>query len=371
MTTLAVICTLLCFLALGMAIANRRQFLRPPLPDQPAALPPVSVLIPARNEENNIAAAVESALDSAFVEVEVIVLDDHSSDKTRQIVESIAQRDPRVKVHSSKPLPEGWSGKQYACYQLSQLASYKHFLFLDADVRLHRECLARVVGELQRKNLALLSGFPRQITKTPLEWLLLPLIHFVLLGYLPFARMRSSNSPAASAGCGQFFLTTRNAYQATGGHSSIRSSSHDGVQLPRAYRRQGQRTDLCDITLDAEVRMYQNASEVWFGLSKNATEGIGNPRTIIPMTILLGAQIVPFVALPITLALGHSTASLLFTLASLCALTTRLILSRPFQLPLRSALLHPIGLATLLLIQYQAILKKLTGQTTNWKGRQV
>lgn len=367
------------FILLGLACLpfvlgslNRNRF-RPPRPHPliDDDLPPVSVLIPARNEENNIGAAIASCLASLNASCEVIVLDDHSEDNTRLIVEDIARDEERISIHTSEDLPEGWSGKQYACYQLSKLAKFDHFLFLDADVRLEKNCIERVLHEFKTKELDLLSGFPRQITKTLMEKLVLPLIHFVLLGYLPFKRMRRTFSPAASAGCGQFFLTSREAYEATGGHSAIKNSSHDGVQLPRAYRRAKCKTDICDITNLAHVRMYQNAREVWLGLEKNATEGIGNPKTIIPMSILLFATVIPFPLLIVAIANFEPGSTYLLALACLTVFATRLLLSVPYRLSISSTALHPIGMSILLLIQWKALFKKLFGKSTTWKGREV
>ena len=133
---------------------------------------------------------------------------------------------------------------------------------------------------------ALVSGFPRQLTGSPLEWLLIPLIHFVLLGFLPLARMRKTTDPAFAAGCGQFFLCDREAYFKTGGHSGIKLTMHDGLRLPRLFREHGYRTDLADLTPLASVRMYTNTRDTWQGLAKNATEGIAAPGRIVPISII-------------------------------------------------------------------------------------
>src|SRR5205807_74198 len=125
---------------------------------------------------------------------------------------------------------------------------------------------------LEKSGAALVSGIPRQETGTFFERLLIPLIHFILLGFLPMKRMRSTRKPAYAAGCGQLFLARRMAYDAMGGHAIIRSSLHDGLTLPRAFRRAGFQTDLCDATDLATCRMYCGAGEVWHGLAKNATE---------------------------------------------------------------------------------------------------
>ncbi len=142
------------------------------------------------------------------------------------------------------------------------------------------------------------AAFLCQETGTLVEKLVIPLIHFVLLGFLPLARMRRSRHPAYAAGCGQFFLARRSAYEAAGGHTAIQGSLHDGITLPRAFRAAGFRTDLCDMTEIATCRMYQSARDVWLGLAKNATEGLASPGMIVPATaFLLGGQVLPFALL--------------------------------------------------------------------------
>ena len=181
-----------------------------------------SVLIPARNEERNIGPAVRSILESTAAPIEVIVLDDASTDKTAEIVREIARSDRRVRIETAPPLPPGWCGKQHACHVLSGLASHPILIFLDADVRLKPGAVARMTAFLEQSGAALASGVPEQVTRTASERLLVPLIHFVLLGFLPIRRMRIDLHPALGAGCGQLFVAFRHAYVASGGHRAIR-----------------------------------------------------------------------------------------------------------------------------------------------------
>ena len=245
------------------------------------------MLIPARNEEHSIGAAVQTVLASRGVELEVLVLDDHSEDATADVVSAIAERDSRVRLLRGQPLPAGWCGKQFACSLLARPLAIPFCVFLDADVRLAPDGLARMAAFLEQSNADLVSGIPLQETGTLVEKLVIPLNHFVLLCFLPLVRMRRNRHPAYAAGCGQFFLARRNAYEAAGGHTAIRSSLHDGITLPRAFRAAGFRTDLCDLTEIATCRMYHTARDVWLGLAKNATEGLASPGMIVPATAFL------------------------------------------------------------------------------------
>ncbi len=329
----------------------------------------VSVLIPARNEEKVIAAAVESALASKGVELEVVVLDDGSEDATASLVESLARRDPRVRLVRGPPLPAGWCGKQHACWVLAQSARYPLLAFVDADVRLLPDGLARLAFFLRTSGADLVSGVPRQESGTWLESLILPLIHFILLGFLPLARMRTTCHPAYAAGCGQLFLTTCAAYERTGGHAAIRTSLHDGITLPRAYRRAGLRTDLCDATDLATCRMYHGAGPLWQGLAKNTVEGLGKPALIGPATLLLlGGQVLP-VLLWLAWPWLTPATSAVNALATLAAFAPRLLGMRRFRHRPGSVLLHPLGVAILVAIQWHGLFRAVLGKPACWKGR--
>jgi hypothetical protein len=333
----------------------------------------VSVLIPARNEERVIAASLTSLLASRGVEIEIVVLDDASTDRTAEIVRGFAEKDARVRLRTSAPLPRGWNGKQHACYSLAAAARSEILCFLDADVRLAPEALASMTAFLRRSGSDLVSGFPRQETDSPLECLLLPLIHFLLLSYLPLAGMRALSAPGFAVGCGRFLMVGRDAYRKSGGHAEIRATMLDGLLLPQLFRRHGLRTDIADLTHLATCRMYHNASEVWRGLAKNATEGMAAPSRILPFTFLLFCgQILPvLLAISVVIApasYSHGARSLI--LAALTAsFVPRLLSVWKYRQSLYSALVHPLGVSVLLLLQWYALLRKIAGQQVTWKER--
>lgn len=367
--------TVLAAVALALALVPALTFFRnlrlyrPPPQAPHGPVPAISVLVPARNEERSIRAAVEAALASRGVEIEVVVLDDHSQDATAEMVAGLAASDPRVRLLSAPPLREGWCGKQHACAVLAFAARHPLLAFVDADVRLAPDGLGRLAAFLQAQGADLVSGVPLQETQTLLERLVLPLIHFVLLAFLPLWRMRSSNHPAYSAGCGQLFLVRREAYERAGGHGAIRTSLHDGIKLPRAFRAAGCRTDLCDATDLARCRMYQGAREVWQGLAKNATEGLGHPAMIVPATLLLlGGQVLPLVLLACQPSLSPLARGLAVA-ATVVLYSVRLTAMRRFQQSLLGALLHPAGVLLLLGIQWYALARAVLGRPAAWKGR--
>ncbi|MEM9186890.1 MAG: glycosyltransferase family 2 protein [Planctomycetota bacterium] len=335
----------------------------------------ISVLIPARDEAENIADCIASALSGGDEHAEVVVLDDHSTDGTGAIVAGTAERDPRVRLITGATLPTGWNGKQHACWQLAGEARNERLLFLDADVRLEPGALRRIVQRMggggEGARVDLLSGFPRQLTGSLVEQMLIPLIHFVLLGFLSLRHLRRAQLPEFAAGCGQLFVTTRSAYLASGGHAAIRASRHDGLKLPRVYLENGLSVDVFDATDLASVRMYRGAGATWRGLSKNADEGIACPRLIVPVTALLACgQVAPmglFVAC--LTAPSPAAAEALSGAALLLSYLPRLDAVRRFREPFFAALLHPASVLLFLAIQWWSLVASLTGRQVAWKGR--
>jgi Glycosyl transferase family 2 len=331
----------------------------------------ISVLIPARNEERAIADTIQAVLASTGVDLELLVLDDRSEDRTRDIVTQLAARDRRVHVETAPPLPEGWCGKQHACSILAGLARKPLLCFLDADVRLQPEALSASAHFLTESTAGLVSGFPRQTTSTFLEQLLVPLIHFVLLGFLPIWRMRRTLSPRFGAGCGQLMLTTAQVYRQTGGHAMIRQTLHDGISLPRAFRRSGVKTDIFDASGLASCRMYRSNREVWQGLLKNATEGLGSPALIGPASILLlCGQVLPFLLFFLILFKHGGSVAMVCSVAAIAlSYLPRSFSAWRFGDSFLSTALHPLGVSLLVLIQWWALLRHLAGAPSVWKGR--
>ncbi len=365
-----------------LTLLNLSEYKEPPA--APGSLPSITIIIPARNEEEGIVPCVDSVLASREIAVEVFVMDDASTDRTATCVAEIATRDARVRLLHAPPLPAGWNGKQHACWQAAQVASTPLLCFLDADVRLAPECLARSAAVLLRERAALVSGFPQEVTGTFLEKLLIPLIHFVLLGLLPIRSLRSTTNPAYAAGCGQLMLVDRDAYLRSGGHQAIRHTMHDGLLLPRLLRQHGYPTRLVDLTHLACCRMYRSARTTWNGLAKNATEGLAAPARIVPMTLFLGFGqvlplpllwlawrhtrfIVPFLGPPIRIGMGPVWIAAAALLMSYLPRVTNAARYRQSWL---SVLLHPAGVATLLVLQWYALVRKLLGRPASWKARE-
>jgi cellulose synthase/poly-beta-1,6-N-acetylglucosamine synthase-like glycosyltransferase len=323
----------------------------------------VSILIPARNEAANIGPALDAALGSMGVPVEILVMDDGSTDATPDIVRAYAARDPRVRLHTAPPLEEGWTGKIHACHHLAEAARGTHFLFVDADVRLAPHAAALLAGHAQATDSGLVSAVPRQIMITLGELLTVPTINLLLLGYLPMGFMRLSRDPGLGAACGQLMLMERGAYRASGGHAAIRSRIHDGIQLARLLRRKGIMTDLVPGERLATCRMYTRFDEAWTGFAKNAHEGMATPVALPIWTVLLlGGHVLPFVLLPFATTLPLACAALL-------SLGTRILVTCATRENAWSIPLHPFTTLVGLAIQWSVLLRIGGARRAGWKGR--
>jgi len=354
---------------LGMTIRNLGVFQPPPADAKDHRDTLVSVCVPARNEADNIERCVRAILESDHQRVEVLIYDDESTDETPRIVERLSRTDDRIRVVPSRPLPAGWSGKQFACDTLGRAASGRWLLFTDADVELDPSAIGRSLAYASENRLDLVSAFPRQIVRTPGEVLQVPMMFFLLLSYLPFGRMRTTNDPAASAGCGQFLLVRTDAYLESGGHAAFRDSMHDGIKMPRTLRRAGFRTDVVDGTPLATVRMYAGVVEAWQGFAKNAYEGLGSVPLLVFLTVYhLVSHVAPWVILPIALATGSALPAGLAAIAVLAGGAQRIALARRFKHPPSLALVHPITVLMMIGVQWHSLWLH-TRRSRSWRGR--
>lgn len=363
---LGVLAALGAVLTLAMTIHNLRGYIAPAITPSDEL---VSVCIPARNEQNNIEDCVRSVLGSEHANVEVLVYDDDSSDRTLEILDRLEREDPRVRRVPTAPLPEGWSGKQHACDRMGRAARGGWILFTDADVRFGPGAVGAAMSFAERSGADLVSTFPRQIVGTLGELLLTPTMFFVLMSFLPMGRMRRTPDPSASAGCGQFLLARREAYIESGGHAAFRASMHDGVKMPRAFRRRGFRTDLFDGTDHVRVRMYTGLIDAWKGFAKNAFEGLGSVGLLVFISVFHAvAHIGPWILAPVAFATGSTLAGVLFTSAVVMNAGQRLVLSARFRHTRWLALLHPITIAMMTAVQWHSLLLHRR-RARSWRGR--
>jgi chlorobactene glucosyltransferase len=359
---------------LAIIFSNRRR-LRP-LGDygRPVTRPRVSILVPARNEAGNIGPCVRSLLAQRYPNFEVLVLDDHSSDGTWQILSGLAAEDGRLRLLKGQPLPEGWLGKHWACHQLAQRAGGQLLLFTDADTRHHPDTLEEAMAALQAEQADLLSALPWQEVVSWGERLVVPLIPWSICAFVPLTLAYRWRLPALSAAVGQFMLFQRRAYEAIGGYEAVKQDVVDDISLARRVKRYGLRWRLANGSQRIGCRMYRNFGQVVEGLSKNLFGVFGYNMaaflfvwswlTIVfagpPLLLLLSLAGLPF---------PPHTEILALTVLGLALLLWGLVYWQ-FQFPLYLTLLYPLTILLAVYLAVRSLMVSLTGQAT-WKGRRL
>ncbi len=362
---LGITLTLLAFLAL--VVRNLRDYRRP-ITSLPNYRPFVSICLPTRNEETNIASCLGRLLEQEYPHFEILVLDDCSEDDTAQIVAKIAQRDSRVRLLSGSPILPGWAGKCHACAQLAQQAEGEFLLFMDVDTRAEPALLGASLAIAEETQADLVSAFPRQVVGSFWERVVLPMLQFLIVTLLPIHQVWESKSPALVASCGQFLLFRRDSYCRMGGHAAIPNSFHDGLQLARRTKASGGTVRLFDASDLLRCRMYEGGRAVWNGFTRNAYEGLGSFPALLVMTTILGILFfAPFAFLILGLAL-HAPWTPLCAAQVAVILLMRSLQAKRFG-HWDSVLLFPLSILALITIQWGSLLRTLRHKPTTWKGR--
>jgi glycosyltransferase involved in cell wall biosynthesis len=298
-----------------------------PATDTATRQPTVSVIIPARNEEACLAACLQSLIAQNGVTFEIIVVDDHSTDRTREIGSSFSNSpDPiKVRVIDAGPLPAGWTGKNNAVTAGARTARGEWLLFTDADTVHLPGSLARSLEEAQRLSVAMLSYSPEQVVKSFWEKAGMPVIFAELAARYRPSQISDPRSPAAAAN-GQYILITREAYDAVGGHPANAGNLLEDVALARAVKRSGRKM-LFRFGADAvRTRMYRSFAQLCEGWTKNLALLFPSPLRLATLRAIEFLLIVASFAISavtfvrghwqpaaITLALGASLYSLFLT----------------------------------------------------------
>lgn len=242
----------------------------------------ISVLIPARNEENNIAGCLDSVLNQTYKADEIIVIDDFSTDNTFNIIENYSENYSHVKIFKNETLPENWLGKNWACYNLYLKSKNDYLLFLDADVRLENKTLESFAYLINNYNPDLISIFPTQTATTFGEKLIVPLMNWLLLSFLPLKKVYDSKSVSFSAANGQFMFFKKEAYIKIGTHRAVANKIVEDMELVRSIKK----NNLKALTLLGgnlvNCRMYGSFKESLNGFTKNFYGGFNiNPFAFI------------------------------------------------------------------------------------------
>ncbi|MDD4690554.1 MAG: glycosyltransferase family 2 protein [Eubacteriales bacterium] len=263
-------------LQLFVALMNFLFKERLPLTNASEELPSLSLLIPARNEEENIGHLLGDLINISDRIKEVIVCDDKSTDNTASIVKEFAQRDVRIRLIAGNDLPDDWNGKSYACYQLALEADSDYLLFLDADVRVGEGVINRSVKYMDRYRCSMLSVFPTQEMHSLGEKITVPNMQIILLSLLPLPLVRLAWFPSLSAANGQFMMFRRDTYKELDPHRKFRKSRAEDIEISRYMKRKHKRVSCITGVKGIRCRMYHSMRDAVEGFSKNVIYFFGN-----------------------------------------------------------------------------------------------
>jgi chlorobactene glucosyltransferase len=340
----------------------------------PSVYPRVSILLPVRNEEHNVELCVRSLLAQDYADFEILVLDDGSTDRTNEVLAALAAEDGRLRVRQGKVLPRGWLGKNWACFQLAEAAAGELLLFTDADTWHHPQALRDAVSALVAERSDVLSALPREVVASWAERLVVPIMPWAILSFLPLGLAHRLRVPALTAAVGQFMLWRRETYENLGGHAAVRGHISDDLSLVRLIAARGRVWRLVDGGQRVSCRMYRDAHQVLEGFSKNLFAGFDYrvvPFVFVwlwlglvfcePPAVLLWSTLVPGCAGPSTwLATAAIAASVL--LWGITCWRSRF--------PAYLAFLYPLIMFLTLVIALRSMVLTLAGRAA-WKGRQL
>jgi chlorobactene glucosyltransferase len=347
-------------------------------PPEGREAPHVTVIVPARNEVDNIGRCVRSLLtqDYPSQRLNVIVVDDHSTDDTAAIVRGIAADHPRLSLVLSPPLPSRWTGKSHACWIGAHAArpQSEWLCFIDADVWGESALLSSAVRAALDRKLDLLSLTPRQHLKTFAERLILP-CGLILLSFVQDLAQAQARSSSQVTATGQFFLVRRASYDAVGGHAAVSSAICEDLEFARALKQSGHAVLLMDGDDAVSTRMYTGWRTLWPGLAKNLIDTLGGRSAtlmVAAVAVILAWAAVVIPGQDAAACLKHipdAWAALIpALLASAAAFGLHIAAARHFRIPFYYGLLFPLGYTVGAVMALDSVRRRLSGRVT-WKGR--
>jgi glycosyltransferase involved in cell wall biosynthesis len=240
----------------------------------------VSVLVPARNEEKNIADLLTDIKLQPYRNIEVIVFDDQSEDMTSAIVNQYVEEDPRFSLISSGSLPGGWLGKNHACHTLASAATGDYLLFLDADVRVSGNLISDSVIFSEKSKTDLVSIFPMQRIISRGEWATVPNMNYILVSLLPLFLVRHSRFPSLAAANGQFMFFRADAYRNLMPHEKMKENKVEDILIARYFKKKGLTVSCLLGDERISCRMYSRFRDAVNGFSKNVAEFFGGSHLV-------------------------------------------------------------------------------------------
>ena len=357
-------CFVIAFAVLQLFIAFVNMLIRPSLKNQSSGFDAlISVMIPARNEENNIIKLLTDLQHQTYKNIEILVFNDQSTDRTAELVNEMTLYDKRIRLINSDGLPENWLGKNFACHSAAQPAKGDFFLFLDADVRLNENAVSRSIAYMRESKVSLMSVFPKQTMLSYGEKRVVPLMNYILLTLLPLFLVRFSKTPSLSAANGQFMLFEAEAYKQIKPHAVLKAEKVEDIRIAQLFKKLKFRMACLTGSDDINCRMYQSYEDALNGFSKNVTMFFGNSYVLA----LLFWLITTWGFIPVLTALP----ALWFWLLTLIVLLTRVFVSVASRQQIVSNLILIIPQQLSLgIIIFKSLQYKIRGNY-EWKGRKI
>lgn len=382
--TLILLVVLLLLTCLFIAIIGRdvwgatRVPLLKPLQHPPAFLPRLTVIIPARNEALRIERCLAGLVAQNLPALDIVILDDNSTDGTGKLARSFATKLPGLRLIEGEPLPDGWAGKCWACWQAAQATESEWLLFLDADTAPQPGMVTTLLEYANRNKIDLLTLLPLLELGSLWERVLMPPFVGIIQAVMPIDVVNDQRSSLALAN-GQCILIRREVYLATDGHRAVRDSVLEDVRLAQTVKQAGYRLRAVGGPELMRVRMYTNLAEITEGLRKNAFAGAragGNWRTTWGgfRQALLAVGPLALIATGLGLAAtGNPSAMLVIGFGVLLfALTVGYwgyLVARLHQLNPLWALAYPVGTLGYFGLAGLAFFSILRGRGVTWKER--
>jgi chlorobactene glucosyltransferase len=339
----------------------------------PRPAPLISVLVPARDEEENISACLESLQKQDYPNFEILVLNDNSVDGTAGIISRMAAADHRIRLVTGEPLPQDWAGKPFACYQLAQQASGDWLLFVDADTVHAPHMLRSVLDAALKLKVSLLSGFPRQLAGSLPQKIAVPVIYFIIMGWAPLWLIHRLKGHRPSVAIGQFLLFSRDEYWRIGGHKVVQSRILDDIWMGIEVSRHRGRHVAIDLSPVVSCNMYPTVGLMWSGLVRC----IYSVAALSPVMLLLLVPVAwlfyigPFYWLWNGFFMYHAPLAWrgLVVFQVVLVIFMRWLVDNRFKEPPVSAWLHPLGIGYVFVVAVYSFARWAVGAGVSWKER--
>lgn len=323
----------------------------------------VSLLVPARNEEHNLPNLLSAISQLNYSDFEVWVCNDHSTDKTIDILQEWQQHVDWLHYFNGETLPPNWTGKNFACHQLAQKARGHYWLFLDADVALAPDVLQKAVDFSKEKNLSLLSIFPQQIMQSISEKMTVPVMNWILLTLLPLRLVLQAKNPLFAAGNGQFMLFDAKNYQLNRWHEKVKNRNVEDILIVRMMKEHQEHAAVLLGNGDVFCRMYRHYAGALQGFVKNVHEFFFGSRLLM---LFFGLVVV---GSPLLLYFALGWKGLL--VYGVLLVVNRLLVSRAsHQQYWANLFYHPLQMVFLALLMIENIRLRIT-KKAKWKGRKI